>query len=57
MAKSVKMGFVKGGATAAGWIKNPGARLSATHTYHAGKAIGPSVKSAKASTSGKVKRS
>ena len=52
-----KNGMVKGGAAAGGWIKNPGARLSATHQYHAGKAIGPSVKSAKACCTGKAKKS
>jgi hypothetical protein len=48
---------IKGAAKPAGWIKNPGARISATHTYHAGKAIGPSIKSAKACCAGKKRLS
>ena len=52
-----KLGNVKGSAQAAGWIKNPGHRISAVHTYHAGKALAPGIKSAKACCTGKAKRS
>ena len=52
-----RLGSIKGGAKPAGWIKGPSHRISAVHTYHAGKAIAPGVKSAKACCSGKPKHS
>ena len=57
MAKQMRMGSIKGGASAGGWVKNPGSRISAVHTYHAGKALAPGVKSAKGCCSGKAKKS
>ena len=53
----MKMGSVKGGAKPSGWVKGASVRISAVHTYHAGKAIAPGVKSAKACCSGKAKHS
>ena len=52
-----RLGSIKGSGKPAGWIKNPGHRVSAVHTYHAGKALAPGIKSAKACCTGKSKRS